>query len=243
MSATTLVVVATVVAAAAVVQLAAGFGFGLAAVPLLAVALDPHDAVIVALSLATFTNSYQAWSGRGYTDRAVAGRLLAGATLGLPIGLVVFLRADDRWLGVLVGIAVLGAVVVIARGLDLRHAGPSLDVAAGAMSGALTMSVGVNGPPLVFVLQARRFDQYRFRATITTTFAVLDVISVVVFAATGELDGDVLLAVAASLPGVAIGAAAGVALRRHLDADRFRRLVLTLLSLAGVSAVVTALSR
>lgn len=243
MSATALIVVAAVVAAAAVVQLAAGFGFGLAAVPLLAIALDPHDAVIVALCLATFTNGYQSWSGRRHTDRRVVGRLLAGAAVGLPVGLLVFLRADDRWLGVLVGAAVLGAVVVIARGLDLRHAGASLDLAAGAMSGALTMSVGVNGPPLVFVLQARHFDQDRFRATITTTFAVLDVISVVVFTATGELDGDVLLAVGASLPGLAVGAAAGVALRRHLDAERFRRLVLSLLVVAGVSAVLTALTR
>ena len=33
--------------------------------------------------------------------------------------------------------------------------------------GALTMSAGVNGPPLVFVLQARHFRPDRFRATIT----------------------------------------------------------------------------
>ena len=38
-------------------------------------------------------------------------------------------------------------------GVDLRHAGPGLDVAGGAVSGALTMSAGVNGPPLVFVLR------------------------------------------------------------------------------------------
>ena len=182
-------------------QLSAGFGFGLAAVPLLSVVLDPHDAVIVALTLATFTNSYQAWTGRHDTDRGVAGRLLAGAAVGLPIGLLVFLRADDRVLGAVIGVAVLVAVVVIARGLDLRHAGPGLDVGGGVLSGALTMSAGVNGPPLVFVLQARHFDQQRFRGTITTVFAVLDIVSVVVFAATGEFDRDVLVAVAVALPG------------------------------------------
>ena len=59
-SAAALTGVALVVALAATVQLAAGFGFGLAAVPLLAVAIDPHDAVVVALTLATITNGYQA---------------------------------------------------------------------------------------------------------------------------------------------------------------------------------------
>ena len=232
--------VALVVALAATVQLSAGFGFGLAAVPLLSVVIDPHAAVIVALTLATLTNSYQAWSGRHDTDRGVAGRMLAGAAVGLPIGLLVFLRAGDRLLGAVIGVAVLVAVVVIARGLDLRHAGPGLDVGSGVLSGALTMSAGVNGPPLVFVLQARHFDQRRFRGTITTVFAVLDIVSVVVFAATGKFDREVLVAVAVSLPALAIGARTGIALRRHLDARRFRRLVLTLLTVAGVSALVAA---
>jgi len=237
-----LVGVALVVAVAGVIQLAAGFGFGLAAVPLLAVVLDPHDAVIVALTLATFTNSYQAWTGRREADGAVAGRMLAGAAVGLPIGLVVFLRADDRWLGILIGCAVLVAVVVIAKGLDLRHAGPGLDLAGGLLAGGLTMSAGVNGPPLVFVLQARQFDAIRFRATITRIFAALDVVSIVVFAAAGEIDRDIVAAVVVALPGLAAGAAGGIALRRHLDAVRFRRLVLTLLTVAGVTTLASALA-
>jgi uncharacterized membrane protein YfcA len=232
--------VGLVVAVAGAVQLAAGFGFGLAAVPLLAVVLSPHDAVIIALTLATFTNSYQAWSGRHQTDRGVAGRMLAGAAVGMPIGLLIYVVADDRVLGIVIGVAVLISVVVIARGLDLRHAGPGLDVTGGLLSGALTMSAGTNGPPLVFVLQARHFDQHRFRATITTIFAVLDIVSVAIFAATGELDRDIVLAVAVALPALALGALAGISLRRHLDARRFRRLVLTLLTVAGISALVAA---
>jgi uncharacterized membrane protein YfcA len=241
-SAAALTGVALVVALAATVQLAAGFGFGLAAVPLLAVAIDPHDAVVVALTLATLTNGYQAITGRRDADRPVVGRLLAGAIVGLPLGLLVFLRADARVLGVVIGLAVLVAVVVIGLGLDLRHAGPGLDVAGGVLSGALTMSAGVNGPPLVFVLQARHFDATRFRATITSVFFVLDIVSVAVFAATGDLDADVVRAVAVALPALAVGAVAGVALRRHLDARRFRALVLVLLTVAGVSAIASAVA-
>ena len=203
-------------------------------------AIDAHDAVVVALTLATITNGYQAWTGRQDADRRVAGRLLAGAAVGLPIGLLVFLRTDERVLAGIIGVAVLVAVVVIAFGLDLRHAGPGLDVAGGVLSGALTMSAGVNGPPLVFVLQARHFEPTRFRATITSVFFVLDVVSVTVFTATGDLDGDVLLAVAVALPGLGLGAATGLVVRRHLDARRFRVLVLSLLTVAGVMAITSA---
>ena len=85
--------VAVVVAVAATVQLSAGFGFGLAAVPLLSIVLDPHDAVVVALGLATLTNRYQALTGRHDADRPrdrpAAGRgrrRAAGRTARLPPG-------------------------------------------------------------------------------------------------------------------------------------------------------------
>jgi uncharacterized membrane protein YfcA len=229
------------VAVAATVQMAAGFGFGLAAVPLLSVVLSPHEAVVVSLALATLTNAGQAWAGRRDCDRRVAGRLVAGAVVGLPLGLLLFLHLDDALLGALIGGAVLVAVVVIALGLDLRHAGPGLDVAGGLVAGGLTMSSGVNGPPLVFVLQARHFDQARFRATVTTVFVALDVVSVVVFAITGDLNEDTLAAVVAALPGLVTGAVVGIAVRHHLDARRFRVLVLVLLTVAGLSALASAL--
>ena len=171
--------VVVAVGLAATVQLAAGFGFAMAAAPLMAIVLDPHDAVVVSLCLATLTNTYQAWTGRHDLDGAVAGRLILGAALGLPVGLLVFVVADDRWLAVVIGVTVLIAVVLIARGLDLRHSGPGLDVAGGAVAGALTLSAGVNGPPMVFVLQARHFSPASFRATITAVFTTLDVVGVI----------------------------------------------------------------
>ena len=240
LDAASLIGAALAVALAAIVQLAAGFGFGLTAVPLLSIAVGAHDAVVVALFLATFTNAFQAWSGRRDTDRPVAGRLLAGAVVGLPFGLLVYQLVDDSALRVIIGCSVIVAVVVIALGLDLRHAGPGLDVAGGVVTGALTMSSGVNGPPLVFVLQSRHFDQHRFRATVTTVFVVLDIVAVVTFAATGDLDAEVLAVVAASLPGLALGAVVGINVRRHLDPRRFRGLVLVLLVVAGVSTLVSA---
>jgi uncharacterized membrane protein YfcA len=231
-----------VAAGAATVQLLAGFGFALAAVPLFSVVIDPHDAVIVSLGIATFTSGAQAWAGRAATARTVAGSMLAGAVVGLPVGWAVFTWADDRVLGIVIGVAVLVSVLVIARGLDLRHAGRGLDVGAGALSGALTMSSSVNGPPLVFTLQARQFDPVRFRSTITTVFAVLDVVGIIIFAAAGEIGGEQLTAIAVALPGVALGAVAGIGLRRYLSPVRFRGFVLVLLTIAGVTAIVSALA-
>jgi len=239
-SAAALVAVAVIVAGAATVQLSTGFGFALAAVPLLAVVLDARTAVVTTLCLATTTNLWQAWSQRSSCDRVVAARMVAGAAIGLPAGFALFVLADVRVLELLIGVAVLGAVVSIVRGVDLRQASARLDVVGGVCAGALTTSVGTNGPPLVFVLQARHFDPPRFRATITTVFFVLDVISVAVFAVTGRLDGDVAGAFAAAVPGLLVGAAVGSVLRHRLDPVRFRRAVLALLVVAAITALVSA---
>ena len=241
LDAASLIGAALAVALAAIVQLAAGFGFGLTAVPLLSIAVGAHDAVVVALFLATFTNAFQAWTGRRETDRPVAARLLAGAAVGLPIGFLVYQLVDDRVLRV--RHRLLGH-----RGRRRHRARPRPAPRRArarcrrrrADRRGSTMSSGVNGPPLVFVLQARHFDQHRFRATVTTVFVVLDIVAVVTFAVTGDLDADVLAVVAASLPGLALGALVGIAVRRHLDPRRFRALVLVLLVVAGVSTLVSA---
>ena len=240
MSVAQLVAVAAVVALAATVQLTAGFGFGLAAVPGLAVIVGAHDAVVVALALATITNAYQAWTGRTSTVRPIGTRMLVGAAAGLPVGLAVFVAVDERWLKAVIGVAVLAAVAIIARGIDLRAAGPSLDIGSGVLAGAMTTSTGINGPPLVFVLQARHLSPEQFRSTITTVFFTLDIASVVLFAVNGDITRSVLVAILVALPGQLAGATLGNRLRRHVDARRFRLLVLTLLSAAGTIALVSA---
>jgi uncharacterized membrane protein YfcA len=238
-----LVVVALVIAFAGAVQLTTGFGFALAAVPLMALAIDPHDAVIITLGVATFTNGFQAWEGRAVCDRTVLARLLGGAVVGLPIGLAVFVAADPSVMRLIIGLAVIVAVMSLASGIDLRHANATLDVGSGLVSGALTTSVGTNGPPVVFALQARHFSPDRFRATITTHFLVLDVASIAVFAVAGELTADILVASLVAVPGLLFGALVGIRVREHLDPVRFRRVVMALLVAAAVTSLAAAAAR
>lgn len=166
--------------------------------------------------------------------------MLVGAVFGLPVGLAMFVWFDERLLQAMIGVAVLVAVLLLTRGIDLRHTGPSLDIGSGFLSGTMTASTGVNGPPLVFALQARHLQPESFRATITAVFFTLDVVSVAVFSALGQVGSTVLAAVVVSIPGQAVGAAVGLRLRRHLDPRRFRIMVLTLLTVAAVTVILSS---
>jgi uncharacterized membrane protein YfcA len=236
-----LAVVAGSVFAAAMVQVLSGFGFALLCVPLMALAVDAKEAVVISTLLGAGVSTWQAWHGRAHTERAVARRMILGAYLGMPVGLLVFLRVDDRVLRLLLGVAVLVAVVLLAVRLDLRHAGSRLDTGAGFLSGVLNTSLSTNGPPLVFVLQARHLAPDAFRATITTVFAFSNVLGVSLFVASGKVDRDGLVAAGIALPALFLGQVSGYPLRRHVAGERFRVLVLLLLTAAAVSAIVSAL--
>ena len=117
---------------------------------------------------------------------------------------------------------------------------PRLDVTAGFLSGVLNTSLSTNGPPLVFLLQARRLEPDPFRGTLSVIFVISSVAGLTLFAARGYVTGSALVIVAATLPAVLAGLYAGGRIRPRVDAARFRILVLVLLGAAGIMSIATA---
>jgi uncharacterized protein len=237
-SAGEVVAVVIVVFLAASVQITTGFGFSLTAVPLMALAVDTRTASMVASVLSMTTSSLQARQGRADVVWPVARRLCVAAVCGMPLGLLLFARADERVLRLFLGVTTLVLVGLLLHGIDLSRSGRTIDWVAGSIAGVLTTSLSTNGPPLVFVLQGRRLTPTQFRSTITTVFTLTGLIGLAGRAAIGGFTRAVVIAcLAAPLPLIA-GTATGFRLRRLLDPERFRRVVMGLLVLAAVSAIV-----
>lgn len=241
MTAVELLVVAAAIYTAALAQVLSGFGFALLSVPLMTLAVPTKEAVVISTLMGAGVSTWQAWHGRAELDRPVARRLVLAAYVGMPLGLWVFVVVDETVLRLLLGVAVLIAAALLAARLDLRHSGPALDIGAGFVSGVLNTSLSTNGPPLVFALQARHLEPDAFRGTINTVFAASNVVGISLFIAAGKVTVDGLVAVLVALPAMLLGQLSGYPMRKHVAGDRFRRLVLILLVLAGTSAIVNAL--
>jgi uncharacterized membrane protein YfcA len=238
---TTLLLTAAILAFAAAVQMASGFGFALVATPLLAVTTGAHEAVLLTLLSAPAFNAWQAHEGRRDRDNGVVVRLLAGAVAGLPVGYVVYRVTEPRELTAIIGVLVVVAAATLAVRRPPLQASAVVDLAAGALVGALTTSTGTNGPPAVVLLQARRLSPEAFRGTLTTVFLVADVAAVAVFLVSGDLDLDVAMVAVWSAPALVAGALVGRWCRTLLSPAAFRVAVLVLLAGTGAGAVVTAL--
>lgn len=233
--------VALVVLATACTQAVVGFGFALLTVPIMMQIVGLQQAVILASLIGTANNIFQYRDLKHDQDKTQVRRFLLASCIGAPFGLIAFIYANQNALKIILGVGVLFGVVLLVRGRDLTNAHVSLDWSMGVISGFLLTSTSTNGPPLVFALQARKSDPKVFRSTLNMVFLISGLYGLVLFAVFGEITlADVWIA-AALLPSMVVGVYAGRYIRNRVNPDRFRRLVLALLFVAGLSSLYSGL--
>ena len=232
--------VSGVVALAAAAQVVSGFGFALIATPLVAVLAGPREAVIGLTMVGLVLVAQVAIRGRGHVDGSIVLLMSAAAIVGMPLGLLVLTRTDDRVLTVAIAVAVIVFSVLLWHGLRLPVV-RGTDAAAGFTAGVLSTSTGTNGPPIVIALSAKRMQPTVFRATISAIFLVQGAAALVAFAIGGQITRDAVAVALAGLPGVIVGSIVGERGFRHLDTPTFRRVVLGMLFLSGIVALIGAL--
>lgn len=236
------VVLAFGVAVGASLTAAAGFGFSLLTMPLMAFVIGPKEAVVLSSIMSLGSNATVAWRSRADVERGVAGRLFLGALLGMPVGVVVLSRLAAEPLQILIGVAVLASATVLALGIKLRRPHTPADVGAGFMSGMFKTSVGISGPPIVILLQGRGLAKTAFRATSTAVVVAVNVVSMVLFAVVGEFDRVVLVAALVSLPALPLGYWLGNRVHDRLPEERFRTLVLVMVTVSAGLAIYSAVA-
>ena len=201
------------------------------------VVIDLQSAVIISSFVGTLSNMLQSWQLRRNINRNMTRRFLLATAVGSPVGLLLFVYANQSALKIVLGLSILFGVFVLSRGLELQHVSSWLDWIMGILSGVLLMATSTNGPPLVFVLQARRIDPATFRATLNMVFLVSGTFGLVMFGLAGEiLRSDVNVA-AFAIPAMVIGVSTGVVIRKYVQQELFKKIVLILLTIGGLSSL------
>ncbi len=242
MSGWELAAVCAAVFLAAATQQLSGFGYALMAVPLLSLVVGPKDAVALAAVSGLAGTALMVVRLRHRTDRPVVGRLLLGALVGMPLGIVVLRRAPADPLQVAVSVVVLAAVALLASGYRLRRESARTEVGAGFVSGMLNTSIGIGGPPVVLVLQAAEHEQHAFRATTVSYFLVANVLALPLFFFSGAVDDSTWGYALFAVPAALVGTLAFERLAFRVRTEHFKPLVLGLLVLSAVASMVSVLA-
>jgi uncharacterized membrane protein YfcA len=221
-----------------IVQGSLGLGLNIIAAPFVALTVPealPATIVILALPIAVTTLMREHHA----LDRVALPWMLLGVVPGTLIGLLIIHAADLQTLTVIVAATVLiGVLVSIVTPPVPTNRATAL--AAGFFSNVFGTATGVGGPPVGLLFQHRTGPVAR--ATLGAFFTTSASLSLVGYAATGELEGDQVLFALALAPIVVLGLWASRHFHVHVDGGWLRPAVLAISAVAGLSALIRALT-
>jgi uncharacterized protein len=230
--------------AAGFVTAITGFGFNALSLPLLAVALEPHHAVVVGLlvGLLIFALVLFLPGVRRAVDMRLVWTLFGWSVIGLPVGAYILVLLDERTLRLTIG----GLTFLYAAGqlAGIVPSAPATRRAApyvGVLSGILSSSVSMGGTPIMLYLLGMGGEPRDLRATAVVYVILSTIGSLVVLFWTGLVDGASLVDALSLAPAAVIGFGLGALAFRHVSRTLFLRLTLLMLATAGLFALVAAL--
>lgn len=222
----------------AAVQGSLGIGLGMISSPILTLA-DP-DFIPTALVLSVIPLSGAvAWAERHHIDRRGFALTLGGRVPGVIVGAAIAAWLSDDVLGLLVAGSVLLAVVVSISGKRFELRDGTL-VGAGLVSGFMTTTTGVGGPPMALTYQ--HSDPATMRGTISAYFAVGAVMSLAALAIAGEVGARQFELFALILPSIVLGVVTAHLVRDRLDHSVVRPAVLVVCASSAVALLIKTLA-
>lgn len=225
---------------AALVQGTAGFGLALVAMPLLAPVLGIQVASPVLAVVATTTSTiYAIRFFRTADPRAIIPLFLA-AVLGIPFGILWLKQTDPTLVTHILGIllVVYGIYELIGFSMPLPQ-GRRWTYIVGFLSGVLTGAYNTGGPPVVMYASASRWPLLQFKCNLQVYFMAVGYFLIAAHFASGNVTPLVWHYIVAAAPGTLLGFFLGVRLGNRLSSQRFRYLILILITLLGIRLLFT----
>ena len=246
MSSAAIILVGLTALAAACLQAATGLGFALVLTPVLFAVLSPAGAIITVTALGLELNLLVLLAERRRPVVAWAEVLpiLAAAVPGTVCGVLILRALPKPVLQIAVGVLVIAAAVlrVRMRRPAVTHGGSVRRLTLGLVTGALTTSSGVSGPPLALWLSHRGLRPAELRDSLSASFLAIGVIggfALLPVLGRAHLSASLLaVGLACVIGGHALGRRAFAA----LDARGFEPLLLAVILIAGLASVVAGLA-
>ena len=221
--------------AAGLVRGFAGFGSAMIIMPAAASVLSPFAALtflVVVEIVGPLPNLRNALRTGALRD---AGRLIGGAALALPLGLLALSAMAPEVFGWLVSLTVLALLVLLMIGW--RYPGemtPPLVLGAGGLGGFLAGVSGMPGPPVIMLYMASRQAISVIRANFLLYLLSVDLMMIGWFWLMGELRwGPVVLGLVLMLPYMAANMA-GARLFDPANERKFRAVAYVVIACSAI---------
>jgi len=239
-----LVLLAAGAAVAGFVQGLSGFAFGMVAMSIWVWGVEPRVAAVMTVMGGLSGQLLQAFTVRRGLRLTALAPFLAGALVGVPLGVAALPHLNAAMFKLTLGII----LVVCCPAMLLAHKLPRLafggrtgDGLAGAVGGLMGGIGGFPGVVPTLWCTLRGFDKELQRTVVQNFNLAALAATMAVYVASGAVTRDMLPLFAVVVPALIVPSLLGARVYVGLSELAFRRVVLTLLSGAGVAMIVAAL--
>ena len=236
----TLLIVLVGAAAAGFAQGVSGFAFSLVALSVWAWAVEPQLAAPMAVFGALLGQLVALpWVWRGFELRKLMP-LLVGGLLGVPLGVLLLQWLDPTLFKFGLGLFLLiycPLLLLLPADFSWPHGGRLADGAAGFAGGVFGGVAGISGPGPTLWTTLRGWDKAVQRGVLQAFNIAMHVTTLTIYASSGRITGDTLTMFAWIAPALSAPAVLGVLMFRRLNGAAFRRLILSLLLISGVTMI------
>jgi uncharacterized membrane protein YfcA len=230
-----------IILVASVLQTSTGFGFSIMATPFLLMLFLPKEAIQINIILSLIISISLIWKIRKDIDFSIIKRFIVGSIVGVPFGIIIFISMNI--IAFKLGVSTLLLALTLLLILNFRVKQTRIrDFIVGGLSGLLTTSIGMPGPPLLLYFTGTDTEKGKLRATTLGFYLFIYFISLItqiIFTGTNKLIWQSSLY---AIPIVILGLFVGQIIFKWLNQRIFKIFTYILLSFTGMYLLFESLN-
>lgn len=226
-----------IILTASILQTSTGFGFSILATPFLLLLFSVSDAIQINLILSLIISAALISKIRNDIDFGILKRLIIGSVAGMPIGIAVFVVADMQKMKLGISVIILLLTILLILSLRIQRT-RGRDFLFGGLSGSLTTSIGMPGPPLLLYFSGTGTQKEKLRGTTLAFYLFIYSVSLVLQITFTGTDRTVWVSSAMAVPIVLLGLYLGQRMFHRIDQRTFRYVTYAILLFTGLYLLI-----
>lgn len=235
-----IVILILIVLIASTLQTSTGYGFSIIGTPFLLMLYPAHMAIQMNIILSICLSAFMIFKIRNEVDKALLMRLIKGSILGLVFGIFVYLYLDIQLLKMTVGVIILILTILLIFKLTINRS-RNKDFLTGGVSGVLTTSIGVPGPPLLLYFSGAGIDKTTLRSTTLAYYLFVYFASLVMQISFGGTSKETWVFSLLAIPPLFAGIVLGQFLFKWISQYIFLMITYIILIFTGIYLIITSL--
>ena len=222
---------------AATLQTSSGYGFSILATPFLLILFEPFEAIQINLVLSLFISLILIYKIKHDINFSILRKLIVGSFPGLPLGILFFYFTHITYLKLTIGIIILILTIFLILNFRITQS-TRRDILVGSLSGAMTTSIGMPGPPLLLYFSGTDTKKESLRATTLAFYLFIYCVSLIIQMSVVGTSKIVWFSSGIALPIVLISLYLGQILFNHLSQRSFQVIVYLILFFTAIYLLI-----